>query len=133
MSAGVRKDTFKYIEGEVTAYYETLEALHQLEYETLYGEPGRTDAPYTATGQVVTLLIEHKRMNRMREVTKAIGKIYGQLMDEHRALVDLYYWHRPGELSWDAVAYQLNVSRATALRWRTAFVRDIARELGESQ
>lgn len=83
------------------------------------------------TAKTGSILAEEKELKRMREIVRAIHKVYHRLIDEKKEVIKLYYWDRPGELTWDGVAQETGTSRATALRWRKGFILKVARELGE--
>lgn len=137
----LRKSTFKHVESEVYDLQETLSRIDLIRHEILHGthrdvdspQPGRNSvrAITNESEQKATLLVEHKQLRRMEKVTSAILKVYDGLIDEKQQLIKLYYWKRPGELTWDGVSKELNISRRTAIRWRKAFIYGIAKELGE--
>lgn len=137
----IKRRTFQYIESEVYDYHETIKEIKLIQYEILQESSTFTDDPQAGRSSVMnitdvtadkaTRLIEHKQLRRMTEITDAIRKTYNGLLEEKKELIKLYYWDRPGELTWDGVAKELCVSRATAIRWRRKFIYEIARELGE--
>lgn len=96
-------------------------------------QPGRNSVRNVTdeTGVKAIALHEHKRLEKMERNSNAILKVYDNLIDEKKELVKLYYWKRPGELTWEGIAKEIHVSRITAIRWRKAFVYAIAKELGE--
>lgn len=138
----IDKRTFKYIEKEIYSLHDTLKEIKLIEYEILHGtdvdidspQPGRTSVRTIndTTAIKATELVEHKRLKRMKEKVDAILKVYNSLPDEKKSLIKLYYWDRPGELTWDGIAKELNMGRATAIRWRNSFVLRVAEEMGES-
>lgn len=139
----LRKSTFKYIEREVYDLHDTLKRIKELEYEILnetenagYDDIGKGKSSVMTisdiTAKKATALVEDRRLKRLREKANAILKVYDEMIDEKKKLVSLYYWERPGELTWDGVAKELHISRRTALRWREAFIYAVAEELGET-
>lgn len=138
----IDKRTFKYIEKEIYSLHDTLKEIKLIEYEIVHGndididspQPGRTSVRTIndTTAIKATELVEHKRLKRMKEKVDAILKVYNSLPEEKKSLVKLYYWDRPGELTWEGVAKELNMGRATAIRWRNSFVLRVAEEMGES-
>ncbi|PJH58718.1 transcriptional regulator, partial [Salmonella enterica subsp. enterica serovar Typhimurium] len=62
----------------------------------------------------------------------AIIGVYNRLIDEKKEVIKLYYWDKPGQLTWDGVAHETSTSRRTAIRWRKKFIQDIADVLGET-
>lgn len=138
----IDKRTFKYIEKEIYSLHDTLKEIKLIEYEIVHGndididspQPGRTSVRTIndTTAIKATELVEHKRLKRMKEKVDAILKVYNSLPEEKKRLIELYYWDRPGELTWEGVAKELNMGRATAIRWRNSFVLKVAEEMGES-
>ena len=138
----IDKRTFKYIEKEIYSLHDTLKEIKLIEYEILHGTDVDTDSPQPGRTSVRTIndttaikateLVEHKRLKRMKEKADAILKVYNSLPEEKKRLIELYYWDRPGELTWEGVAKELNMGRATAIRWRNSFVLKVAEEMGES-
>lgn len=138
----LKRQTFKYIEQEIYDLHDTIKEIKAIEYDIIYGNisdsenpiPGRVSAQ-EATDQTAikaTELVEHKKLQRMKEKVNAILKVYNSLPEEKKRLIELYYWEHPGELTWDGIAKELNMGRATAIRWRNAFVERVAQEMGES-
>ena len=138
----LERHKFKYIEGEIYRFHDTLKEIKLIEYEILHDYSTHTDDPQAGRTSVRTItdttaikateLVEHKRLKRMKEKVDAILKVYNSLPEEKKSLIKLYYWDRPGELTWEGVAKELNMGRATAIRWRNAFVHKVAEEMGET-
>lgn len=138
----IDKRTFKYIEKEIYSLHDTLKEIKLIEYEIVHGndididspQPGRTSVRTIndTTAIKATELVEHKKLKRMKEKANAILKVYNSLPEEKKRLIELYYWDRPGELTWEGIAKELNMGRATAIRWRNSFVLRVAEEMGES-
>lgn len=137
----LRKATFKYIESEVYHLQETLRMIDLIRYEILHGTSKEDSNPEAGKNSVrditdeterkATALFEEKRLRKLEKNSNAILKIYDDLIDERKELVKLYYWKRPGELTWEGIAKELHISRRTAIRWRKAFIYKVAEELGE--
>src|SRR5699024_2620897 len=135
------KETFKYIEGKVYNIHSYLHEIDMMRYEILHGTGVDVDSPQPGRNSVRAItdeverkafdLVEHKKLKRYEQLTSAILKVYDSLIDEKQELIKLYYWQRPGELTWNGVAKELHIGRATAIRWRKAFIYEIAKELGE--
>ena len=138
----LKRQTFKYIEREIYDLHDTIKEIKVIEYDIIHGNnidsenpvPGRISARKASdtTAVKATELVEHKKLQRMKEKVNAILKVYNSLPEEKKRLIELYYWERPGELTWDGIAKELNMGRATAIRWRNAFVKRVAQEMGES-
>lgn len=139
---GLNKQTFQYLESEVYSLHDTLKEIKMIELNLMdpYDEePDNNVGAGTNSVRSIsnptmtkaTTLVEHRTLKRMREKTEAILKVYNNLLDEKKEVIRLYYWERPGQLTWRGIAEETNTSRATALRWRKSFIYDIAKELGE--
>jgi len=138
----LKRQTFKYIEREIYDLHDTIKEIKVIEYDIIHGNDTDIDSPQPGRTSVRTIndttaikateLAEHKRLKRMKEKVNAILKVYNSLPEEKKRLIELYYWERPGELTWDGVAKELHIGRATAIRWRNAFVKRVAQEMGES-
>ncbi|MFA1819019.1 transcriptional regulator [Virgibacillus oceani] len=139
----LKRSTFKYIEAEVYNLHETLKEIELTESELLDPYEEEPDDPTIVkgansvripgdpTGKTATLLVEHKTLQRMKQVSGAIKKVYAGLIPEKQEVIKIYYWDKPGELTWDGVAKETDTSRRTAIRWRKHFIYEIAKELGE--
>ncbi|WP_165820894.1 transcriptional regulator [Pueribacillus theae] len=138
----LKPSTFKYIESEIYSYHETVKHIELIEYEIEHSTTNNHDentnvgknsvrANISPVERKVTALLEHKQLKRMYSITDAIKKIYERLDDDKKKLMNLYYWERPGELTWEGIAKECNIGRMTALRWRKQIVYAIAHELGE--
>lgn len=138
----MRRDTFRYIESEVYSYHDTLKEIKLVEYELLNDsktayddvQSGRTSVRTItdSTAKKATALIDNRRLTRMRDKTGAIQEAYENMIPEKRELIRLYYWEKPGELTWEGVAKELNIGRRTAIRWRKTFIHEVGRRLGEN-
>lgn len=138
----IKKSTFKYIESEIYSYHDTLKQIESLRYEIIHqshssrdqnNEAGKSSVRNISneTERIGTALATDKRIERMHKITKSIKKVYDQLDSDKKRLMKLYYWDRPGELTWDGVARELSAGRMTVIRWRRQIVTAIAYELGE--
>ncbi|SDJ76856.1 phage transcriptional activator, RinA family [Paenibacillus naphthalenovorans] len=80
--------------------------------------------------QTVVKIMKHRMLEQMEHITDAIENVVGQLPQEKQKLIKLRYWTRPQLLTWDGVAIELDVGRATAIRWRDEIVIEIAKKIG---
>lgn len=139
----MRRKTFQYIESEVYDLHDTLKKIKLKELEIIHpfdeeqNDPGvfagsnSVRVPGDPTGKTASLLVEERQLARMRNVTNAIVKIFNNLIEEKQKVIKLYYWDKPGKLTWEGVGEETNTSRRTAMRWRKDFIESIASELGE--
>ena len=153
----LKRATYRHIEAEIYAYYDTLEAIEELREDIILGS-GRQEAygavvggRYAGTSIVerrATKLADSVILREMERITKAIADTYARAKEECRRVVWMKYglalegWEPPAELeqsmqgrnrfdmSPDDMAEVLNVDRATFHRYRSGFVYGIAEKLG---
>lgn len=134
----LRRGTFKHIEAELYDYHETLREIEKLRKEIIFGNTGpdenvggsRGNLPGNPTERIGTKLATHKRLNQLEEIVSTIERIYKQLPDDHKRLVELKYWTKPQLLTWDGIADKLHISKRQAMRWRDEIISAIAEALG---
>lgn len=134
----LKKATFKHIESELYAYKDTLNEIQQLRQNIMFTKQnddeniggGRSLFPSSPTERIATRLVTHKKLNQLEEIANAIQKVYTGLPEEYQKLVRLKYWTRPQTKTWEGIAEELHVNRATAYRWRDNIVESIAEVLG---
>ncbi|NYV64635.1 transcriptional regulator [Bacillus sp. Gen3] len=134
----LKKATFKHIESELYAYKDTLNEIQQLRQNIMFTKQnddeniggGRSSLPFSPTERIATRLVTHKKLNQLEEIANAIQKVYTGLPEEYQKLVRLKYWTRPQTKTWEGIAEELHVNRATAYRWRDNIVESIAEVLG---
>ncbi|WEG14141.1 transcriptional regulator [Pullulanibacillus sp. KACC 23026] len=137
-STKLRKATFKHIESELYNYHETLSEIERLKNDIIHGSDssdenvggGRSSEPGRPTERIATRLTTHKRLNQLEEIANAIQKVFTNLTDQQQKMVKLKYWTRPQTKTWDGIAEEIPVNRATAIRWRDTMVNTIAEILG---
>lgn len=137
-AAKLRRGTFQHVEAELYAYHETKGEITRIKNDILYGTSpldenvggGRSNIPSDPTGRAGTLLASYRLLQHMVKVIDAIEEVYNQLPEEKKKLIELKYWTKSQELSWEGIAMQLHVSRNTAINWRNEIVKTIAEHLG---
>lgn len=137
----MEKHHFKTIEDKVYNYKRTKREIKLLEIEIIEEGDSTMDDIGQGSTSVRTItdmtaikantLMEDKKLNRMREDVKAIEKVFNSLLDVKKDLIALYYWEHPHRYTWDGIADKTHTSRATCIRWRNSFIKEVARELGE--
>lgn len=134
----LRRGTFQHVEAELYAYHETKREITRIKNDILYGTStldenvggGRSNIPSDPTGRAGTLLASYRLLQHMVKVVDAIEEVYNQLPEDKKKLIELKYWTKSQELSWEGIAMQLHVSRNTAINWRNEIVKTIAEHLG---
>ena len=137
-AAKLRKATFKHIESELYAYHDTLKEIDFLRNNIMFCKEnddeniggGRSSFISSPTEKIGTRLATNRKLTRLEEIANAIQKIYTRLPEEHQKLVRIKYWDRPQRYTWEGIANEMHVNRATALRWRDNIVQAISDELG---
>ena len=140
MSAALKlkKGTFKHVEHELSLYHETRKEMMRLRNEIMYTRPsddenvggGRSSMPGDPTGRTATALATNRRLQHLETTVDAIEEVYNRLPPEKQRLVHLLYWTKPQLLSWDGIAQEVKVGRATAFRWRDEIVFAVGHLLG---
>lgn len=138
----LRRGTFQHIESELFAYHGTRKEIERLREEILspFAEEVNDPAvvkgknsvrmPGDPTGRTATILLSHKKLEQLTSIAEAIESVVMRLPADKRGLVQRKYWAKPQTLTWDGIARELNIHRATALRWRDEIVWAIATKLG---
>ena len=152
----LKRATYRHIEAEIYAYYDTLKAIEELRAAILFAS-GRQEAyvPVLGDRYVGTSIVERRAtkladsilLREMERITTAIADIYARTKDEARRVIWVKYglaidWEPPAELaarmerknrfdmSPDEMADVLNIDRATFHRYRSGFVYGVAERLG---
>lgn len=153
----LKRATYRHIEAEIYAYYDTLKAIEELRRDIILAS-GRQEAygavvggRYAGTSIVerrATKLADSVLLREMERITKAIADTYARAKEEGRRVVWVKYglalegWQPPAELavrmegrnrfdmSPDDMAEVLAVDRATFHRYRSGFVYGVAERLG---
>lgn len=134
-----RKVTFKHAEAEWYNYYHTLKEIAKLREEIM--SPfrdevdgniggGKSNIPGKPTERIATRLATNKKLEYLTEIVEAIEQVYNALPDDYKKLVRLKYWNRNKRLTWEGIAGELHVNRATAMRWRDSIIQATIELLG---
>lgn len=134
----LKKATFKHVESELYSYKDTLKEIETLRKDIMFCNEnedeniggGRNNLPSSPTERIATRLATHKRLNKLEEIANAIEKVYTGLPEDYQKLVRLKYWTRPQLKTWEGIADDLHVNRATAMRWRDSVVNAVSEVLG---
>jgi RinA family phage transcriptional activator len=134
----LKKATFKHIESELYIYHDSLKEISNLRKDIMFCSEnedeniggGKNNLPSSPTERIATRLATHKRLIQLEEVTNAIYKVFQGLPEDYQKLVRVKYWSRPQLLTWEGIADELHVNRATAMRWRDTVIYAVAEVLG---
>lgn len=131
----VRHATVKWLEEELAFYHDTKQELQELEEDIIHGRrhdetgiraPGYSDP----TAERAIALVEHRRIQHLRSVVRAIERVLQNLTPEQMKYVELRYWSRGKNLSTDDIAGMLHVSPRTLYRWREEILQQLAVLMG---
>jgi RinA family phage transcriptional activator len=134
----LRRGTFQHVESELYAYHESRKEIVRLKNEILHASAppnenvggSRGNMPGDPTGRTAVLMVTYRRIEQLERIVDAIESVVERLPEKKKQLVKLRYWDKPRTLTWDGIALRLDVSRATAIRWRDEIVYAIAEKLG---
>lgn len=152
----LKRATYRHIEAEIYAYYDTLKAIEELRTDIILA--GRQEAYGTVVGgrfagtsiveRRATRLADSVLLREMERITRAIEDVYARAKEQARQVVWVKYglalegWEPPAEMvakmegknrfdmSPDEMAEVLAVDRATFHRYRSGFVYGVAERLG---
>ena len=137
----IDKHLFKSIETKVYNYKKIKREIKMLELDIIDSGDRSADEIGSGKNSVRTItdmtaikantLIEDRRLSRMKQDTKAIESVFNSLLEEKQDLISFYYWEHPNKYTWEGVAGELNTSRATCIRWRNQFIKQVAKVMGE--
>ncbi|MGM8215163.1 transcriptional regulator [Bacillaceae bacterium W0354] len=139
LAIDLTKSTFKKIEAEWFNYHRTLKEINILREEIMnpYNEEvdhnvggGKSNEVGKPTERIATRLTTNKQLKYLTEVTEAIEEVYNALPDDYKKLVQLRYWSKSRQLTWDGIALELNISRRQALYWRKEIIQATSEVLG---
>lgn len=132
----LRRGTVQHIEAELYDYHYTVKIIKERREEILHDSPseelvgGRSNIPSDPTGSAVSQLMADKQLQELERIAAAVEHIYNMCDCDRKKLVRLKYWTKPQTRSWEGIAQELKVSRATAFRWRDEIVQAIGEVLG---
>lgn len=134
------KLTFKKVESEWYNYHQTVKEIAELREEIMnpFDEEkdendikGATSVrmPGNPTANMATRLVTSKQLSYVTEIAEAIERVYNALPDNYKQLVRVRYWSKKDK-DWNAIADELHVNRATAIRWRNEIIQATIEVLG---
>lgn len=153
----LKRATYRHIEAEIHAYYDTLKAIEELRRDIILA--GQSEINYAAvvgdrySGTSIverraTKLADSVLLREMERITQAIRDVYARAKEECRRVVWVKYglalegWRPPEDIRAkmegrnrfdmgpEAMAEILNMDRATFHRYRSGFVYGVAERLG---
>jgi len=156
MAMTMKRATFRHVEAEIYAYYDTKKAIDEIRQQMM--SDGRQEAVGAVVGdryagtsvveRLATRLADSVLLREMERITRAIENVYASAKEECRRIIWVKYglalegWQPPTDLeekmrgrnrfdiSHDEMADILAVNRATFYRYRQGFVYGVAQKLG---
>jgi len=150
----LKRATFRHIEAEIYAYWDTLKRIEELRREIiLAGESplavavGQDIAPESKVERRATKLADSILLREMERITRAIAETYARAKEEARRVIWVKYslainWQPPEEIKAQMeghnrfdmraqdMAQVLSMDESTFHRYRTGFVYGVAERLG---
>lgn len=136
------KITFKKTESEWYNYHHTLKEIVRLREEIMYPFDEEINDPTVVagnnsvrnpgdpTGRMATRLYTSKQLSYLNEVVEAIDRVYNALPDNYKELVRMKYWRKNNQWTWQRIADELGIGRATAIRRRNEVIQATIEILG---
>lgn len=143
MAIAIRKGVIRHIETELLDYHETVKLIKKrrdeltsnIEPEDLplrdYSKPIAEPLRYnSSTERIAIRLASDKKLQEMERVAKAVEAVYNACDADRKKLIRIKYWAKPQKLTWDGIASEMHISRATAFRWRDEIIVALSERLG---
>ena len=106
------------------------ELLHQHKEQDENIGGGRDSNTSDTTFVKANALVEDKVYQNLKNIVETIEKLYPQLDDLQKRIVQLRYWDKEGCWEWEDIAAELNISRNKALNKRNALIDKTAEWMG---
>lgn len=139
MRAGLRNETFKYIEGVIRSYKQYPKWIKAREeaVEYPYTPPdkniggGRSSGTSDPTAQTATRLVIDRELHGLRQEYNAVKNTMQASSPETIRIIEMYYLTVPRTKTWDGIAQEVGYSRRQCLILRDSFVKCVAELLGK--
>lgn len=82
------------------------------------------------TGNRAIILAEDKNYQYLQNIVNSISKLYADLDDDMKTIVNMRYWDKDGVYEWEDIADKLYISRSKVLRKRNLLIDKTAERLG---
>lgn len=91
---------------------------------------GKTNRTSDTTAIKAIRLADDRILQRLRFQHQAVKRTYDSADEDTQEIIKEYYFKQPRTKTWDGIALQVNSSKRTCFRIRTAFFGRLADELG---
>ena len=127
----------KKLEGYWKELKELKQKLEFREWQLLYANKeedeniggGKSSGISDTTANKAIKLVDDKTYQNLKNIIDTIEKLYPQLDDAQKKIVQMRYWDDE-EWEWEDIAAELNISRNKALNKRNALIDKTAEKLG---
>ena len=124
------KNTYRYIENEIKSYKHTEKELNRLRNDLINESSIAPEIRGSEVGDPtlnkVMKLSLNKKIGEMEKVVKAIEKVYSQLTDQKKNVMEEYWL---GRYTIKGLAEKLGIAEPTVFRWKKQIVYSVAIEL----
>lgn len=133
-----RSANYKYIEQELSRYYELKKIKNEIEEELINPHTeedeniggGSSGLVVSQTEIKAMRLLTDRRLAQIEKVVTAIEDLYLESTDGERALLELWYFDKPRRFTADGAAMQLNISLSGFHKRKKKLVIRLADKLG---
>lgn len=120
-------------------YPEYVQQIKELIAEIAYAVPerdsnggGRSNLPGRPVEHTMFNLMDHFQLQKMRRYVKAVEDVMHNMDDEKKRFIHALYW-RKGSKTIKGICQEFNISQATYLRWRKAFLMQVGLYTGDKR
>lgn len=129
----IDKKVYKYIDYELQHYEESKKKLEQLRLDIIESSPAPADGQPKGnitgnpTEQKALKLTSSVALLKIENTVNAIGRVYGQLSQEHKVFFDWNYKRNVGIVR---TCQEIGIAEPTYYRWRDKIVYLVGEEMG---
>ena len=120
----------RYIEAELANYHRTKKELEEIERDIIFGSDRRfkerldSGRISDSTADRAIALLEHRKLERLRRIVRAIEAAYEEMTEEQRRIVHMRYWTRPPR-EWKEIAKVMSYSERQVYNFRNKLLQMI--------
>jgi RinA family phage transcriptional activator len=141
-AVATEKDVFKRVEAILYSYPQMKKEIQMIRESIMFDKEeidenvggGRPSLPGKPTERIATRLAMDRDLEQLERTVQAIEEVYNSLPNEYKRLIQLRYWTSrkykwEQKLTWERIANELHVSRATVFLMRKEIIEAIAKQL----
>ena len=130
------KNVTRFIVGELRAFEANKKIINGVKNDIILASAEQNEVRSSSPGdstlskviQIEGKIYSDKQLRQIQNSVNAIHLVYNRLENDKNDLLDNCFFKQ--RYTTDGMAYKLNIDRATAYRWKTSIIRDIAINLG---